>query len=305
MPRKPKKPKKRRDMEGSANRMITAAILALFVLIGYMLFVRPHSVKTPSGERPPATVDAGKKPDKGPGPRHGRSSGVKPAPAPVAYIAKVAIIIDDIGTDTGSLSELLRIDAPVTFAVMPHARDSALSAKMIRDAGRELMLHLPMQPKGENVTGLGPGALLAGMDRNTLVQTVRGDLDTVPGAAGVNNHMGSLLTEDKAAMDAVMGELKTDQMFFIDSMTSGGSVALASAKARGVPAASRSVFLDDSDDPGAISYQFTRLVKLSLKNGSAIAIGHPRPATIAVLRREIPGLRAQGIEVVSASRLAR
>jgi hypothetical protein len=301
----PAKKKKAPRTGGLIDMLLPVAVLAVFMFVGYLLFLKPHTgpVRTalPS---PPVEDDVRKAPavdkhkDKPDAPRQA-------APAPQKFKARVAIIIDDLGTDTAALQDILKLDAPVSIAVLPGVIKSEESALMAGKAGRDVLLHLPMQPKGENVTGLGPGALLAGMDRKTIAATIRKDLSSVPGAVGVNNHMGSYLTEDGEAMAAVMGVLKKDRLFFIDSMTSADSVAIDIASEHGVPTASRNVFLDDSSDQAEIKFQFDRMVRLALKNGTAIAIGHPRPDTIEVLRQELPGLREKGIEVVKVSKLVR
>ncbi len=215
-----------------------------------------------------------------------------------------AIIIDDMGSDSIALKEIIGIGAPMDIAVLPmlrHSKDTALAAE---GAGVEVMVHQPMEPRG-SLKGLGPGALLCGMDDRELRETLGRCIDTVPGAVGLNNHMGSALTEDKAAMRPVMETLKRRGMFFVDSMTTDRSVAAEAAREAGVRSASRRVFLDDSSDPAYIKAQVGLLVRLARRDGSAVAIGHPRPNTLAVLRREIPALRQNGVELVPVSRLVK
>lgn len=231
---------------------------------------------------------------------HARASRKPSCERPRAY---VAIIIDDLGGDLRTLRPVLGLDYPVSVAVLPGLPNSAEAARQAEDAGRDVLVHIPMQPHGDCMKGLGPGALMAGMGAGAIRDVVRSDLSDVPGAKGVNNHMGSLLTEDKAAMSALMDELARRGLFFVDSMTSSGSVALESAKKNGVPAARRNVFLDDADDLHEIEAQFDRMAALALRDGSAIAIGHPRPATIAVLKKRLPGLRSKGVELVGISEL--
>lgn len=228
-----------------------------------------------------------------------------PKPAPLPKLApgkevRVVIIIDDMGNDMKALDEVLALPGPVAVAVLPLTRHSSETATRAESRGREVLLHLPMQPKG-TLQGLGPGALMSGMGPEEIKENLSKDLASVPGAAGVNNHMGSLLTEDPAAMDALMSDLKSRDLFFIDSLTTSGSVACRMASKEGVPSASRRVFLDDTSDEAAIKAQFERLVKLAKKYGTAIAIGHPRPMTLTVLKEEIPLLSEQGVRVAKIS----
>ncbi|HEY3348114.1 MAG TPA: divergent polysaccharide deacetylase family protein [Nitrospirota bacterium] len=232
---------------------------------------------------------------------------VTPQAQPVLIVQSgpvVAIIIDDLGMDMAHLDMVLPLGKGLTFAVMPGLPCSARTAGRARQEGHEVIMHLPMQPKGE-VKGLGPGALLTGMSADDLHKTFLADYATVPGADGVNNHMGSLLTEDRAAMNALMGVLKEKGLIFIDSRTTASSVALQAAKDAGVRAAERAVFLDDSAEPDDINAQFDRMVSLAQKRGAVVAIGHPRPNTVGVLMERLPELEKSGIKLVRVSELAR
>jgi len=225
---------------------------------------------------------------------------VRPKPAGPA----VALVIDDIGEDMASLESLAALKARLTVAVLPGRRHSADTARAARRAGIEVILHLPMQPK-EDVAGLGQGALTTGMTPEAVEQTLADDLESVPRAAGVNNHMGSLYTADSDGMHALMSCLKGRGLFFVDSRTSPDSVATDEAEATGVKSASRDVFLDNSPDPADIQVQIDKLAEIAKRHGSAIGIGHPRPATLAALKTGIPRLEREGIRLVPVSTLVR
>ena len=307
MPRKGAK-KARKDRHGSKKAapkgrgllrffavfaMVALAALILIgrtgKLIGPVMRSAPlSSEKSVREEPPPATAPA-----------------EQPAPKAPERRIRVAIIIDDMGNDSRALDALLGIDAPVAVAVLPMLAHSAETAVRAEKAGREVLLHLPMQPREEGVRGLGPGALTIGMSDGEIREAMSMDFKSVPGAVGVNNHMGSALTEDEAPMAAVMEVLKKRGLFFVDSRTTPSSVADAVAREKGVKAEARDVFLDDSEDPADIKRQFDRLVALARKNGEAVAIGHPRAATLAMLKCELPALKEGGIEVVNPSELAR
>jgi uncharacterized protein len=266
---------------------VSLATVLMLVLMVSSCGKKPRKARRKRVPKPVASAPAAK----------GRAPAPKPAQG---NEARVVIIIDDMGNDMKALDEVLALPGPVAVAVLPLTRHSAETAKRAESHGREVLLHLPMQPRG-TLQGLGPGALMSGMGPDEIKENLSRDLASVPGAEGVNNHMGSLLTEDPGAMDELMSDLKPRGLFFIDSLTTAGSVACRMASKEGVPSASRRVFLDDSSDEAAIKAQLERLVRLAKKYGTAIAIGHPRPSTLEVLKEEIPELPARGVRVVKIS----
>ncbi len=299
--------KKKKNYLKALDAALPAALLVLFVLLGYLLFAVPsrdREMVVPTKPPEHAPVETALKSPEPLKPKPPQVPAPSPTPRPV-YKARVAIVIDDLGSDMASLEGVLGIDAPLSVAVLPDLPYSARSAIAADDAGRDVLLHLPMQPHGDSTKGLGPGALMKGMDGQSIARTVEADLSSVPGAIGVNNHMGSYLTEDSDSMSSVMDTIGRRGLFFIDSKTSSASVALRTARLHGVRSASRNVFLDDTDDEEEIRKQFDRLIVLALKKGEAIAIGHPRPATLKVLKEEIPGLKEKGVELVRVSKLVR
>jgi hypothetical protein len=190
---------------------------------------------------------------------------------------------------------------PLSYAVLPYEEKTAAVAAELRRRGAEILLHLPMQ--GQNGADPGPGALSTAMGDDELAAATRAALAAVPGAAGVNNHMGSVFTADERSMRAVLGVVAAQGLFFVDSRTSAASVAYRLAAALDVPAAERQVFLDPDPRPAAIRHQFARLLNLARERGSAVAIGHPHPPTLDVLREELPRARALGYELVPVSYL--
>ncbi len=225
-------------------------------------------------------------------------------PAPVKKSAgpKIAIIVDDLGGNLSSARTLLSIPAPINFAVLPHLAHSEEIAKMANSEGRTVLLHLPMEPLSKNANP-GPGHLLVSMEQSQIKKTVIADLASVPFAVGVNNHMGSRFSADKRAMNMVLDLLKERDLFFIDSRTSAKTVAYKIAIAKGLPSASRDIFLDNKRDETAIEKQIVHLEKIAIKNGSAIAICHPYKETLAVLQRTVPGMQKRGMVFVPVTDL--
>lgn len=221
--------------------------------------------------------------------------------------AELAIIVDDLGHDRASADSLLALPFPITVSVLPHLPLSSEVAEEAYRRGDQVMLHLPMESLSEGDPSEGavpePIELRVGMDQSRVASLVDGMLETVPHAAGVNNHQGSRATADPALMQALMPVLRERSLFFIDSRTTAATVAYDSAETASVHAASRKVFLDDTQTRNAVLAQLDLAARDALRDGSAIAIGHPHPATIAALSEGVPGLEARGIRLVFASDL--
>jgi polysaccharide deacetylase 2 family uncharacterized protein YibQ len=164
------------------------------------------------------------------------------------------------------------------------------------------MLHLPMEPMSYPATNVGDGVLLESMDNGMILEVLTQDLNQVPFIVGVNNHMGSKFTENEKKMTTVLTELKRKGLYFIDSRTSGGSVALKIAKEIGLPAASRDIFLDNHLSESALKIQMERLLGLARHRGWAIGIGHPHKETLELLKGYLPAFN-KGVRVVSVSTL--
>ncbi len=215
--------------------------------------------------------------------------------------ARIALVIDDLGRSLADVDRLEGLGVPITYAVLPFESKTAQVTAKLRGLGAEILLHLPMEPGGG--ANPGPGALRASMTVDELALATRQALQAVPGAVGVNNHMGSRLTADAGAMTAILGELQGRSLFFLDSRTSAASTGYDIARSLGLASAQRQVFLDPDPSAEEIRYQFHRLLGLARQRGAAIAIGHPYPATFEVLASEVPRALDLGYEFVQASYL--
>ena len=223
-------------------------------------------------------------------------AGKPPAPPPLPQAPagpRAALVIDDLGYRMGPVKRLLALEVPITLSILPHAPYGAKIAALARKKGLEVLLHLPMEPRSYPRLDPGPGALLSGMDPGRWRELTRSDLDSVPQAVGVNNHMGSKLTEDPAAMDAVMAVLAEKGLFFLDSQTSPKSVARDSARRAGVPSARRQIFLDNDPSIKAVRAQMERVLALARRGVPVIAIGHPNQSTLRVLEEYAPRLKKE------------
>lgn len=215
-------------------------------------------------------------------------------------IAHLCIIIDDLGYDGEAADAVIALPFPVTVSVLPHLPISSEIAEEAFGRGDQVLLHLPMESDSENAKS-EEIELRVGMKAEQVSAALSGMLETVPHVVGVNNHQGSRATSDPALMEALMPLLRARLLFFIDSRTDARTVAYDIARRDGVPAASRKVFLDDRVSRDAIIAQLNLAARDAARDGFAIAIGHPRPATIAALTEEVPRLQAQGVRFVFAS----
>ncbi len=220
-------------------------------------------------------------------------------------ILRVAILIDDIGQDLGALRELLEINAPLSFAVLPLQPHSAEAAKRIHLKNRDILLHLPMEPKSYPEDRPGNGALFLSMTDKEIRTQFQSNLETVPHAKGVNNHMGSRFTEDTEKMLVVMTELKEKGLFFVDSRTTKDSKAKEAANKIGVPFLARRIFIDNDRNYQVSLENLTRWLENPGMQGSSpvLFIGHPYPSTILAIRDAISSMRAKGIEIVPISKI--
>lgn len=220
-----------------------------------------------------------------------------------ARSARVAIIIDDLGDSLRDGRRVIALPGPVACAILPHTPHARALAQGARDAGKEVMLHLPMEPIGEDYEP-GPGVLAHNMGPLEVAYTIDYDLDSVPYVTGINNHMGSRLTAERQPMAAVMRAIaRRGNLFFVDSVTTPVSVAAEAARREGIPTLARDVFLDSDPTEAAVEQQLDALLRTARQRGQAVAIAHPHPATLAVLERRLPQLAAQGVELVSPSEL--
>jgi hypothetical protein len=223
----------------------------------------------------------------------------------VPRILRAAIVIDDMGQDPEAARKLLLLPYPLTFSVLPYLRNSKSTAEDFHRAGREVMLHLPMEAEAGAHPAPGEGEVRVGMSDVAVRKVVERDLDAVPFAGGVNNHMGSRATRNAPLMAGVMEVLAERHVYFIDSRTTAESVALDVARRQGVPAFYRSVFLDDTETVPYTLGQLRQFRRIIEQDGVALAIGHPHATTIAALAKFLPELELDNIELVGTSELVR
>lgn len=216
----------------------------------------------------------------------------------------IAIVIDDMGLDRTRGQKALDLPGPLTLSFLTYANDLPAWSERARKAGHEVMAHVPMEPisKSENP---GPKALLMSQSPAQSGTQLAALLDPWTGYVGINNHMGSKFTADKEHMAVVIAALKARGLLWLDSKTTGSSVGTDMARAAGVPAVDRDVFLDNVQTEAKIREELAKAEQLALQRGTAIAIGHPHEVTIKVLREWLGTLPAKGIALVPLTEVAR
>ncbi|MFY0729560.1 divergent polysaccharide deacetylase family protein [Pseudomonas sp. NFX15] len=217
--------------------------------------------------------------------------------SPTAQKAYLTLIIDDLGQNLPRDRRVLALPGPVTTAIMPDTPNATEFAREAHRAGKIVILHMPMDP------ATGPFAWHPELPIEELEKRLNAAFKMVPYTSGINNHMGSRMTAQPVAMAWLMAELQQRHKFFVDSRTSAQTVAAAQAQKIGLASVSRDVFLDDERTEAAIFTQLQTAISLAHKQGSAVMIGHPYPQTLAVLERELPKLKSQGIEWIDIKQM--
>lgn len=237
-----------------------------------------------------------------------KSEAVKPqSPEPALALPRLALVIDDLGYIQPELvTRLCSQPIPFSVAVLPYQEYTRESADIAHRLGKEVMLHLPMEPIGYPGPGRdpGPNAILYNLPESEVRRRVRLALDDIPHRTGVNNHMGSRITPDRTRMGWVLQEVKARKYFFVDSRTEKDSVAYDLAEELGIPAVQRRVFLDDDKAFPEMEKQWERALKLAEKEGAALIIGHIYPETVEALEKLVP--RSKGrVRFVRAGELVK
>lgn len=276
--------------------MALAVILAMAV--GFMLG-RSRPVKPEKKERHAPVV---KKAERRPVAQ--KKVAALPAITKKVSNPRIAIVLDDFGYNTADMEDFFDIGEPITLSVLPNLPYSSKTAEMAHSRGYEVILHLPLEPKGSGVQE-EPSTIRSSMTDQEILAILKKELDGIPYIKGVSNHMGSKCTEDVRVMSVIMAELKKRGLFFFDSLTSEKSVCREAARKAGVLYARRDIFLDIPNDPPYIDKKMMEMRKMAFSRGTAIAVGHYRRNTIAALKRFLPLMADEGVRFVYISELER
>ncbi len=226
--------------------------------------------------------------------------------AEIAASAQIAIVIDDWGYSLKNLPLLFEIKSPLTVSILPDVVYSTqIATAMNKRKNFEIIIHLPLEPEDIPEKNLESGTLYTSMSKEEIIASLDKALKSIPYAVGVSNHMGSKATRDEDFMRVLFSGIRTQKLFFLDSLVTPGSICEELSRQMNVRFARRSVFLDNDTRPEYIKSQLAQLVSKSKSEGSAIGIGHGNKATLKVLKEMIPRLEEQGIQFVHLSQLAK
>lgn len=227
----------------------------------------------------------------------------KPIKKPLAIKGKIAIVIDDLGYNLRNLELLKQIKYPLTVSLLPKLNYSRVIAEELHQGGKEIILHLPLEPHEK--FRLEQDTIMTGMDEKRITSILTADLKDIPYLAGVSNHMGSKATEDPRLVGIIFKELKKKRLYFLDSFVSSKSVCEEVAETMQLAFAERDIFLDNKEDPDYIRAQISKLKIKAKLYGQAVGIGHDRRVTLETLAQILPGLEEEGFRLVYISELAR
>lgn len=280
------------------KKLFTATLIILIVLstVG-IIYVLQFKEETPTIKKPekPATLTAKK---------NVQAKKDKPKILPGRSVSgrDVAIIIDDIGYDLDAVKSLLKVNVPLTFAILPFQRYSREAAEMLHKANKEILLHLPMEPVSYPQEKPGQGALFTDMNHAELLLQLQNNIAAVPYVVGVNNHMGSKLMIQESKLSLIFNELKKRKLFFVDSRTSNDTRALSVARQTGLPLAERNIFLDHYRNYNDI---YNSLIAVAKSNDDfpKVIIGHPYPETARALKDAAKIMQEQGVSIVPVSQI--
>lgn len=215
-------------------------------------------------------------------------------------LKKIVIIIDDMGVNRKLSEETVDISAPLTLAFLPYAEGLKSITEDALYKGHELMIHMPMEPIKDGLD-LGHISIRNTMSPEEIDKSLDDAFKSFNGYVGINNHMGSLVTQNQDIMNQVMNKLAERNLLFVDSKTISTSVAGDTAARHGLSYAERDVFLDHHETDAFVKESLEKLEAVAKRKGYAIAIGHPKRATIDGLKNWIPTLKEKGFEIVPIS----
>jgi uncharacterized protein len=282
--------------------LLAASLVALLVACPPVPSPPPKAAAPHAPVQPTATPPADTRADipvaPAPSPRPGALAyaGTPPEHPRPERPGMLAVIIDDAGYSLSELQPFLDLPGPLTVAVLPNLPNSREAARRVLAAGKDLILHCPMEALGgENA---GPGALRTDMSPGEIESLLAQAFASVPGAPGMNNHMGSRATADPAFMDVVLRYLKREGKFYVDSRTTAATVGPQVAESLGVPYLQRDVFIDRDTADSEIAAAFSKGVAEARAKGSAVLIGHVQTrGVVDILRAEESGLARQGVRL--------
>lgn len=292
-----------RDRKGwRIGMLMLGAFLAGLLAVAAAVLVPVRSPESPFSPPLPAPMKLGQAGAPASAPAPASVPSPAPAPAPRGE-ARLAVIVDDLGYDPSADAESLKMPEKVTLAVIPFGPSSRRIAQSARSRGFTILIHVPMEPESAASDRTEGFRMKRGMSRGEMDALLSRMVQDVPHAAGASNHMGSAFTADAEAMGTYAALLRAKGLYLVDSVTTPKSTALAAARAAGVRAARRDVFLDVDLSPGEMRARWDKAVSIAREKGEAVLVCHGRPGTLRVVAELLAGLRGQGIRPVTLDEL--
>jgi polysaccharide deacetylase 2 family uncharacterized protein YibQ len=278
--------------------VIAACLVAIIILLPPNRGTQLPEVVQPR-ESVPQQAEEGAPPLKQP--PEAEAAGTRRRERPVPKV-RVAVVIDDVGYNLEQLQSFLTFPGPISLSVLPNLPHSSESARRVVEAGKELLLHLPME--AVNGKDPGPGVILTTQSDEEIRRLLENSFSQVPQAVGMNNHMGSRATADERVMNVVMEYLRSSRRFYLDSRTTTESVGAGAANLYGVPFLERDIFLDNEPEAEAIQKALESGIQVAREKGHAVLIGHIyNPQIVDVIEQMLGELERAGVELVSVSAL--
>ena len=219
----------------------------------------------------------------------------------------IAVIIDDFGNQMAGTDEILQLPIPLTGAVIPGMPFAKEDAKKLHDAGKEVILHVPLEPINGKPNWLGPKGITSGMSKEKIKNILEESMIEIPYAVGMNNHMGSRAMQSQTVVGTLMDFANEKSFYFVDSKTYDNKVAKKIAQERHTPYLVRDVFLDNTPQTGYVVERLNEAYKIAKEKGYAIVIGHVGPQkgphTAEALQSMVDKLQAKNVEFVTVSQL--
>lgn len=209
----------------------------------------------------------------------------------------IAVVIDDMGVDQKRSKATIALSGPLTLSFLDYAQNVVAQTQSASAAGHEIMLHMSMEPSNASLDA-GPNVLKTSMAPDEVLSRLNRSISRLDKIVGINNHMGSKFTSDAFSVRIVMEELSRRGLLFLDSRTSSKSVGAEIAREIGVPTVQRNVFLDHINDVDAVRASLREVERIARKIGYVVAIGHPRDATLKVLKEWLPEVQTRGFALV-------
>ncbi|MBU5436556.1 divergent polysaccharide deacetylase family protein [Tissierella sp. MSJ-40] len=219
----------------------------------------------------------------------------------------IALVINDLGNNGEGIEELMKLDIPITGAVMPFLEYSKIDSEKCYNAGMEIILHLPMESESGPISWSGPNPITCAKSNEEVRKNVEDGIKEIKWAKGINNHMGSRVMKNERIMKEVLKVAKEKGLYFLDSRTGEYSVAERLTKELDIVYFYRDIFLDNSKREQDIVDSMEKLGQIALEKGYAVGIGHVGgqggKITIEVIDKMSKKLQEQGIEFIYLSQI--